>query len=749
MSRKLSLKIVVILILVMVVIMSLFTLVFIRARTANMEKELLSKGKIEALTGAAVCERVLQDAVDSGKFTTEELFDDKYVPIPGTDPVKYHTRYDTYLDDNIRGFEDEFLKDDQVVFAVLVDRNGYLPTHNSKFSLPLTGDREKDRVGSRTKRMFNDPVGLAAARNETEILKQVYNRDTGERMWDISAPVWLNGKHWGAFRIGYSMKQTEKKIAALTTQIVGAMVAMLLISSLTIFLVVSWAVRPLLRLTEAARRIAAGNLDEQVPVESRDEIGTLAEALNTMTTVIVRDLKGEIVKSSRLVTSIKEAIHQLSSSANEMMAISAQQSSGSAEQASAVQQVTTTSEEIAITAKHVMDNARSVEGMADEANRNCVAGTGDVTNAIEGMARLRKQVQSIAESMLRLGENSQQIGGIVEIIDEISDQTNLLSLNAAIEAAGAGEAGKRFAIVAQEVKRLAERTVDATRQIKGLIDEIQKATNSTIMVTEEGTKAVDQASMLVDKVHDSFNSIMETVEETSRTAKEITLSTQQQTSACEQMADTMAEVRDVAQQVAGSARETEKAISEILELAGNLQNLMEEELQTKGKSEALGGARLIEKILADALESGRLTQDDLFDEKYLPIPGTDPQKYHTRYDAFMDEAIQSMEDDYLEKNDQVVFAVLVDHNGYLPTHNTRYSRPLTGDPDQDRLGNRSKRIFNDPVGLAAARNRQELLMQVYFRDTGEKMWDISAPVYVKGRHWGAFRIGYSMERTDN
>jgi DNA-binding FrmR family transcriptional regulator len=251
----------------------------------------------------------------------------------------------------------------------------------------------------------------------------------------------------------------------------------------------------------------------------------------------------------------------------------------------------------------------------------------------------------------------------------------------------------------------------------------------------------------VDKVHDSFNSIMGTVEETSRTAKEITLSTQQQTSACEQMADTMAEVRDVAQQVAGSARETEKAISEILDLAGKLQNLMEEELQTKGRSEALGGARTIEKVLAEALESGRLSQDDLFDEKYQPIPGTDPQKYHTRYDAFLDEAIQAMEDEYLEKNEQVVFAVLVDRNGYLPTHNTRYSRPLTGDPETDRLGNRSKRIFNDPVGLAAARNRQELLMQVYFRDTGEKMWDISAPVYVKGRHWGGFRIGYSMERT--
>ncbi|MCM2356629.1 MAG: methyl-accepting chemotaxis protein, partial [Geobacteraceae bacterium] len=564
MARKLSVKIVSILILVMVLIMTLVTVYFVRSRTANMEEELLAKGRIAALTGAKAMEHVLTQALKSGRFSEAEIFDQNYVPIPGTDPQKYHTRYDTYLDGVIQPIEDEFLKDDQVVIAALVDRNGYLPTHNSRYSQPLTGDREKDTAGNRTKRLFNDPEGLAAARNREPFLKQAYTRDTGERVWDLSAPVYVNGKHWGAFRVGFSMEKTEKKIAALRYQIGGAMLVMLLISSLTIYLVVSYFVRPLLRLTYAARRIADGNLAEEVRVESTDEIGTLAGALNTMTTVIVRNLKGEIEKTTRLIASIREAINQLSSSANEMMAISAEQSAGAAQQASAVQEVTTTSGEIAITAKHVMDNARSVETMAEEANQSCIGGTGDVANAIEGMARLKSQVQSIAESMLQLGDNSQKIGGIVEIIDEISDQTNLLALNAAIEAAGAGEAGKRFAIVAQEVKRLAERTAEATRQIKGLIEEIQKATNSTIMVTEEGTKAVDKASGLVDKVHQSFGSIMTMVEDTSRTAKEITLSTQQQTSACEQMAETMTEVRDVAQQVAGSARETEKAISEIM-----------------------------------------------------------------------------------------------------------------------------------------------------------------------------------------
>lgn len=577
MSNKLSIKIVGVLIMVMIVIMTAFTIYFVRSRSDHMEEELLSKGRILAQTGGKSMERVLAEAISSGKLNREQLFDENYIPIPNTEPPKFHTQFDRFTDGAIQGIVDEFLKEEQIVFAVLADRNGYIPTHNSKFSAPLTGDREKDKVANRTKRMFNDPVGLAAARNRQPFLKQVYQRDTGEKMWDLSVPVMVEGKHWGTFRIGFSMEKIEQKVAQLRNQIIGSMLLMLVITSVTILIVVSRAVRPLHRLTEAANRISGGNLEETIPVESNDEIGALAKAFNTMTTVIVRDLKEEIGRTGRLIASVKNAVVQLSSAANEMMAISAQQASGATQQASAVQEVTTTSEEIAITAKMITANAKSVESVADDTARNCNSGRGDVVNAIEGMGKVRTQVQSIAKSMVELGDNSQKIGGIVEIIDEISDQTNLLALNAAIEAAGAGEAGKRFAIVAQEVKRLADRTVEATRQIKGLIGEIQRSTNNTIMVTEEGTKAVDSASGLVDKVQFSFSSISSTALETSRTAKEITLSTQQQTSACEQMAETMSEVRDVAQQVALSANETERAIAEILELAERLRDITEKE----------------------------------------------------------------------------------------------------------------------------------------------------------------------------
>ncbi|HWI41950.1 MAG TPA: methyl-accepting chemotaxis protein [Verrucomicrobiae bacterium] len=744
MSNRLSVKIAVILIMVMVVIMAAFTIYFVSSGTRSMEEDLLAKGRLAVLTEAKMMERVLVQALRDGKLSEADLFDEKYVPIPGTDPPKYHTRYDSYLDVAIQDIEDEYLKDEQVAYAVLADRNGYVPTHHRKNSLPLTGDVEKDRIGNRTKRLFNNPVELAAARNVEPFLKQEYRRDTGERMWDLSAPVFVNGKHWGGVRMGISMAVTERKLAALRLKIIGAMLAMLLVSSLTIYLVVRRAVAPLLRLTQAAGRIAEGDLDEEVRVESRDEIGRLAEALNRMTTVIVKNLRGEIQKSGRMFNSIREAILHLSASAAQMTAISTQQASGATEQAAAVHEASITSEEIAVTAKQITENAQRVEEIARQTTQHCSAGTSDVANATEAMARLREQVQGIARSMLQLGDNSQKIGGIVEIIDEISDQTNLLALNAAIEAAGAGESGKRFAIVAREVRRLAERTVEATKQIKALIEEIQKATNSTIMVTEEGTKKVDAAAATVEQVQHSFAGILQMVEETAVAAKEISLSTQQQTTASEQMAETMAEVRDVAQQSAEGARETGRAIAEIGSLTERLRDLIEEEIQSKGKAVARSGAAAMEKVLAEAVGSGRFSIEEIFDDNYIPIPGTNPQKYHTKYDAHLDRTIQGTLDRFLEDDDQVVYAVLADRNGYVPTHNSRYSLPLTGDAEKDKVGNRTKRLFNTPIELAAARNTGDVLVQVYVRDTGEKMWDISFPVFLNGRPWGAFRVGYTM-----
>lgn len=127
---------------------------------------------------------------------------------------------------------------------------------------------------------------------------------------------------------------------------------------------------------------------------------------------------------------------------------------------------------------------------------------------------------------------------------------------------------------------------------------------------------------------------------------------------------------------------------------------------------------------------------------YIPISNTNPQKFHTQYDHIFDGVITPIIDRYLAKDERLIFVVLVDKNGYLPTHNSKYSRPLTGDSDNDTKWTRTKRMFNDRTGLAAARNTEPFLLQRYSRDTGEEMGDLSVPIMLHDRHWGAVRIGY-------
>jgi len=142
------------------------------------------------------------------------------------------------------------------------------------------------------------------------------------------------------------------------------------------------------------------------------------------------------------------------------------------------------------------------------------------------------------------------------------------------------------------------------------------------------------------------------------------------------------------------------------------------------------------------LTSGRLNMAQLFDTFYIPVPGTDPQKFRTQYDQLTDGILRPILDKYLEADKRFIFVVAVDVNGYLPTHNSRYSQPMTGDGDHDTKWNRTKRMFNDRTGLAAARNTESYLLQRYSRDTGEVMTDLSVPIMVRNRHWGAVRIGY-------
>jgi hypothetical protein len=143
------------------------------------------------------------------------------------------------------------------------------------------------------------------------------------------------------------------------------------------------------------------------------------------------------------------------------------------------------------------------------------------------------------------------------------------------------------------------------------------------------------------------------------------------------------------------------------------------------------------------LKSGKLSIGQLFDTFYIPIPNTYPQKYSTQYDKLLDTNMQGLLDSNLKRSSRYIYFIVTDVNGYVPTHNSKFSQVLSGNKEVDAKKNRTKIIFNDRTGLAAARNTAQYLLQEYPRDTGEMIYDMSVPIYVRGQHWGCVRVGYS------
>jgi HAMP domain-containing protein len=254
--------------------------------TRQMEELTLEKARVAASIGARQFGDILDAAIDGGALTVNDVFDRQYVPIKGYDwgdKPKFHTRYDSIIEPAVLVFEDKFLEHDDFVFAVGVDENGYLPVHNTRFQKPLTGDVAKDLAGNRTKRIFNDPVGLAAAKNVEPTLLQVYQRDTGETMWDVSSPIHVKGKHWGGFRVGVSMERIEGRKGSLLVSLAVIFLVFAAVTIGTMYLVVQRALRPIAALTKAADDISLGDgLDAPIRSESADEIGRLTKSIDRL-----------------------------------------------------------------------------------------------------------------------------------------------------------------------------------------------------------------------------------------------------------------------------------------------------------------------------------------------------------------------------------------------------------------------------------------------------------------------------------
>lgn len=291
-TGKIGVKVSLIVNFFILIVMSAGTYFLVTQQSRSLEKELLSRGKIQSIVGAKMIGQIIEEAIDNGVFSVKDAFDTEYELIGNFDPPKYHTKYDFYLDKAILGLQDEFLLDNSIVFAVAVDKNGYLPTHNTRFQKPITGNPEVDKVGNRTKRVFNDPVGLKAAQNTEKGLQQVYYRDTGEVMWDVSSPIFVKGKHWGGFRIGLSLEVIDAAKQRLMTTLVTMMAGILILSLVLTFISVNRSLAALKKLTIAATSLASGkNLKEEIRVTRKDEIGKLQETLDRLRLSMIIALK--------------------------------------------------------------------------------------------------------------------------------------------------------------------------------------------------------------------------------------------------------------------------------------------------------------------------------------------------------------------------------------------------------------------------------------------------------------------------
>lgn len=255
-------------------------------QTRSMEALTLEKARVAATIGARQYGDFFDNAIDAGQLTVADVFDRAYQEIRGYDfgdKPKFHTRYDAFTDRGVLVFQDKFLEHKDFLFAVGVDENGYLPTHNTRFQKPVTGDPVKDLAGNRTKRIFDDPVGIAAARNTEPTLVQVYQRDTGETMWDVSAPIYVKGKHWGGFRVAVSMQRIEERMMLLLWTLIGAFGAFAVVTLTAMYLVVRAAMRPVVALTEAGTRISLGeDLDTPIRTDAVDEIGKLTRTIDRL-----------------------------------------------------------------------------------------------------------------------------------------------------------------------------------------------------------------------------------------------------------------------------------------------------------------------------------------------------------------------------------------------------------------------------------------------------------------------------------
>lgn len=398
---------------------------------------------------------------------------------------------------------------------------------------------------------------------------------------------------------------------------------------------------------------------------------------------------------------------------------------------------------IAESADETMSVSRSAGEAVDQSQailENAVVHIGDLIEAVSEISEQLQQLQTALNSV-------REVAGS---IDSIARQTNLLALNATIEAARAGESGKGFAVVASEVKMLAKETSEATEKIGQTLSDLDQeaeklvslgtdAVGHTGDVRNSATSLSEAIGILTDAVGRIQNSTGAIDTRVRENDEQLTSFAANLSAVQTGMNETVGELTQCRDTMIDAVRSTDEMVGEVA-TSGVVTD------DTALIDKVIGTADEISRRFSQAVARGDISLHDLFDTAYAPIEGSNPPQVMAKFTRLTDSLLPELQEAVLASDQRIVFCAAVDQNGYLPTHNAKFSKPQSADPVWNAANCRNRRIFDDRVGLAAGRNRERFLLQTYRRDMGggtfALMKDISAPITVDGRHWGGLRLAY-------
>lgn len=414
-----------------------------------------------------------------------------------------------------------------------------------------------------------------------------------------------------------------------------------------------------------------------------------------------------------------------------------------------VDRLATAAEQMSANSKQINDNAVLASQQANTAMTASTASSAQLGDNINIVNQLSDSVSDAAEKIQSLEKKALAIQSITDVIDGISAQTNLLALNAAIEAARAGEQGRGFAVVADEVRALAGKTADATAQIGEMLKQTSDETSETTQVMSQIVEQTDSVVTTMTDLSHSFAEIEQLMTDSSAASDQISHALKEQDFAAEEISSSVVSLHDF---LLSKSTETQAASLQAQTLSNSTESIFvhlssfeNNSLIARMCQQAQLAATQVSKLFEQSINNNLISNQQLFDFNYRQLGSSEPKKYTTGFDKFTDQHLPKIQEPLLTQFTEMIYAGAVDINGYFPTHNKCFSKALTGNHDIDVINNRTKRIFDDPTGIRCSKHTEKFLLQTYKRDTGEVMHDVSAPIFIHGKHWGGFRIGFKAK----